>query len=198
MLTLATALGASATPDVHLTVSEEQLAAARARLGEGRFVSAVIGSEWATKRLPPASWAQVLDGLVDAGIPPVLHGSPREEPLAEAVRAASRAPDRYRSFVGASVTEALPLLAASSGTVGGDTGLVHAARALGVPTVAFFGPTDPQKHSWEPSSQVLVKGIPCQPCHPHGPAVCPKGHHDCLRTLDLIELTRAIRQKAGV
>jgi heptosyltransferase-2 len=74
---------------------------------------------------------------------------------------------------------------------------VHAARALGVPTVAFFGPTDPTQHAWEPSTRVVVRGVPCQPCHPHGPAVCPLGHHDCLRTLEVEPLLSAVRERVG-
>jgi ADP-heptose:LPS heptosyltransferase len=160
-------------------------------------VSAIIGSEWETKRLPPTTWAKLLDGLADLGLTPVLHGAPSEVGLAEAVKAASKDASRYRFEVGCTIPEALALLAASSVAVGGDTGLVHAARALGVPTVACFGPTDPARHSWEPSSKVLVRGLPCQPCHHHGPKVCPLGHHDCLRTLEADTVREAVLEKVG-
>ncbi len=195
MLSLARALGATTTPDLHLTVSDEEVARARTLLGPGRFVGAVIGSEWATKRLPPASWASVLDTLSEQGVTPVLLGSPKETELADQVRAASRDGSRYRSFVGNSVEESLALLSASATVIGGDTGLVHAARALGIPAVIFFGPTDPAVHVWERSSKVVRLGLKCQPCHSHGPNVCPLGHHDCLRTLPAEQLVDAVREQ---
>lgn len=194
-LSLARALGAAATPELHLTVSEEALSNARRVLGKGRFASVVVGSEWATKRLPPPTWAELGDALLARGITPVLHGAPKERPLAEAILSASTQPQRYRSFVGNGVEEALALLAASSVAIGGDTGLVHAARALGVPTVAFFGPTDPARHLWEPATAVVRLGLACSPCHPHGPAVCPLGHHDCLRKLPAAQLLAAVEAR---
>lgn len=195
MLALARAVGADATPELHLTVTEDALAQAQRLLGPGRFASAIIGSEWATKRLPPETWAALGDGLLARGITPVLQGAPNEKPLAEAVLAASARPEGYRSFVGNSVEQALALLAASQVVIGGDTGLVHAARALGVPTVAFFGPTDPARHHWEPATQVVRLGLGCSPCHPHGPAVCPLGHHDCLRKLPAAQLLAAVEAR---
>ena len=194
-LALARALGAEATPELHLTLSEEARANARRVLGPGRFISVIVGSEWATKRLPPERWAELGDALLARGLTPVLHGAPKEKPLAEAVLAASRRPQGYRSFVGNGVEEALALLAVSSVVIGGDTGLVHAARGLGVPTVAFFGPTDPARHHWEAATQVVRLGLACSPCHPHGPAVCPLGHHDCLRKLPADQLLAAVEAR---
>jgi ADP-heptose:LPS heptosyltransferase len=63
----------------------------------------------------------------------------------------------------------LPLLAAllarCQAYVGNDSGPTHLAAALGVPTVAIFGPTDPDL--WaprEPSVQVVRGSAPCAPC----------------------------------
>lgn len=184
MLCLAKALKADATADLHLRVSDEELARGKALLGPGRFASAVVGSEWATKRWPPEKWAALLDTLAARGLTPVLLGAPKEKPLAEAVLGASKRREAYRDFVGNSIDESLALLAASSVALGGDTGLVHAARALGVPTVALFGPTDPNQHHFEPATAALSLGLACQPCHAHGPPTCPLGHHDCLRKLE--------------
>jgi heptosyltransferase-2 len=67
--------------------------------------------------------------------------------------------------------------------VGGDSGLLHIGRALGVPSLLLFGPTDPGLHNLEPQAQALRLGLECQPCHHHGPPSCPLGHHDCLARL---------------
>jgi len=183
MLALATALGAEATPDLELRISIEERAQARTLLGAGRFAAVMVGSEWATKRFPAKRWAELLDALVGRGLTPVMLGAPNELPLAEAVLAASARPDAYRSFVGNSVAESLALLSVCSVAVGGDTGLLHAARALSVPSVALFGPTDPAAHLWEAATEVVRLTLPCQPCHPHGPSRCPLGHHACMQAL---------------
>jgi len=64
-----------------------------------------------------------------SGLRVVLLGGPRERAMAREVAAIGGCLDT----TGNSVGEALGILSLSSLAVGGDTGLVHAARALGVP-----------------------------------------------------------------
>jgi len=65
----------------------------------------------------------------------------------------------------------LPLLAAILSRcglyVGNDSGVSHLAAALGVPTVAIFGPTDPA--IWAPRGpavRIVRTAISCAPCSP--------------------------------
>lgn len=50
-----------------------------------------------------------------------------------------------------------------------DGGLVHLARALRVPLVAFYGPVDPAVYGPFPKSpdavSIIKKGLPCRPCY---------------------------------
>ncbi len=49
--------------------------------------------------------------------------------------------------------------------IGNDSGISHLASALGIPTIAIFGPTDPRV--WSPRGEkvwVVQKEIPCSPC----------------------------------
>lgn len=49
--------------------------------------------------------------------------------------------------------------------IGNDSGISHMASALGVPTIAIFGPTDPK--IWSPRGEnvnIIRKEIPCSPC----------------------------------
>ena len=121
------------------------------------------------------------DRLAERGLHPVLLGGPGEKTLAEAVQA--RAGARCLDTTGNPVGEALAILARSAVCVGGDTGLVHAARALGVPTVAVFGPTTPSAHEMGRRERAFALGIDCSPCSAHGQRRCPLGHHRCLRDL---------------
>jgi heptosyltransferase-2 len=149
----------------------------------GAFAALCIGSEWPTKIWPAERFGGLADALWRQGLAPVLVGGPRERDIAKAVNAAARV--ECIDTTGNSVGEALALLSQAALCVGGDTGLVHAARALGTPTVALFGPTAKERHAFSPRSRPVSLGLECAPCSPHGQDHCPLGHHRCLRDLDV-------------
>jgi heptosyltransferase-2 len=68
--------------------------------------------------------------------------------------------------------------------VANDSGPMHMARALGVPTLAFFGSTDPTMFDFH-GHEVLFAAVPCAPCSFFGRRRCPRGHFRCM--LDLGE-----------
>jgi heptosyltransferase-2 len=185
---LSRALGAAPAP-MRLVATPESLAAARALVGEARVAALCVGSEWATKIWPAERFAALADLLAARGFLPVLLGGPRERELGRAVRAAMRA--TALDTVGNTVAEALGLLSLASVCIGGDMGLVHAARALGTPTVALFGPTPTGVHTLGPRQQLVTLGLECSPCSVHGTRACPLGHHRCLRDLDEGRVLRA-------
>ena len=62
-----------------------------------------------------------------------------------------------------------------------DSGPMHLAAALGVPTVALFGPTDPRRTAPAgPGHAVLNRDLWCSPCFRRH---CPLLHHRCMRGL---------------
>jgi heptosyltransferase-2 len=106
------------------------------------------------------------------------------------VRAAAHCIDTAGNPVG----EALAVLSLCALAVGGDTGLVHAARALGIPTVAVFGPTPTDVHLFGARQRVVSLRLPCSPCSVHGSHRCPLGHHGCLRDLDAGRVLASCRE----
>lgn len=124
------------------------LAAARALLGErglapGAYVALHPGSGGLRKCWPPASWIELGRALAAAGGPPplVLLGPVELQARPELGAALAAA--------GLPVIEAPPLetlaglLAQAAAYAGHDSGPTHLAAALGTPTLALFGPTDP-------------------------------------------------------
>lgn len=78
------------------------------------------------------------------------------------------------------------LLARARVCVANDGGLMHLAAAVGVPTVAVFGPTDPAVWGpWGPGHRVARHVVPCQPCYKDDGVVprCP-WEHRCMRDLE--------------
>jgi heptosyltransferase-2 len=178
---------------MRLVPRPEWIAAARATLGaaaNGRIAAVCLGSEWATKIWPARHVSGLVQRLAASGLQAVLLGGPRERALAREVRNAAPCIDT----TGNSVGEALAILSLSALAVGGDTGLVHAARALGIPTVAVFGPTPADVHAFAARERAVSLGLSCSPCSVHGSARCPLGHHRCLEDLDAAQVELACRE----
>ncbi len=86
------------------------------------------------------------------------------------------------------LTELYGILLTSRLFVSGDSGPLHLAIYLGVPTLAIWGPTRPQHFGYvDTDSLVNVSmDLPCAPCftNPHStPAVACKGKITCLSEL---------------
>ncbi len=188
-------LGVEAPGRPELAVGERARALAREALAGARrpLVGIAPGATWATKRWAPERFAAVADALHAAGHGLVLVAGPGDAVAATAFRAALHAP------LDADLTS-LPVdvLAGALGElkllVACDSGPVHLATALGVPTLALFGPTSTVRWAPAPPGRALSLGLPCQPCSNHGGERCPLGHHDCLRRLEVAPVLAAARE----
>jgi len=113
--------------------------------GIDRFIVLSPGGGWRAKCWPAERFgALCLQIRESLGMRSVVNYGPGEEDLASAVRAASGDADPllYNGELG----PLMALLRRSSCIVGGDTGPLHLAIALGTPAVALFGPTDPARN----------------------------------------------------
>lgn len=93
-----------------------------------------------------------------------------------------------------SLYETLLLFLRGSGLVAHDSGAAHLAALVGLPTVSIFGPTALKwgYRPWQNNSIVLQKNLPCRPCYPHGPDVCPLNTHDCMKSIQAQEVYQAL------
>ncbi|HEY4960854.1 MAG TPA: lipopolysaccharide heptosyltransferase I [Terriglobales bacterium] len=101
------------------------------------------GAGWGAKCWPVESYGAVAKALTDRGMGVLVNHGPGEEPLAQSVRDASGGTAYPMKC---SVGELIALTRRASLFVGGDTGPMHLAAALGVPVVALFGPTRPERN----------------------------------------------------
>lgn len=132
------------------------------------------GAAWGNKRYPPAAWGEVAARLAAAsGLPVAVASGPGDEALAREVEAASGG--------SATTLEApdLPSLAAllrgARLVLGGDTGPIHLAHALGTPVLCLMGPTDPRRHGpYGAPERVMWVELPCSFCYKRlpGPRPC--------------------------
>lgn len=75
--------------------------------------------------------------------------------------------------------------------VTGDSGPMHLAASLQIPTIAIFGPTNSIETSqWKnPKSVIIKKNLDCQPCMKRA---CPLKHHNCMKLIDAKEVIDSI------
>lgn len=113
-----------------------------AGLSGEKIVGLSPGASVAVKRWKAECWAELADGLSQAGLRPVLFGGKKEMGLVDEIL--SRTKTTPVSFAG---KLSLPELAAMSGKcsvfVSCDSGPMHVAVSQGVPIVGLYGPTLP-------------------------------------------------------
>jgi lipopolysaccharide heptosyltransferase I len=131
-----------------LGVSTENESAVRSQLlrcGVDRYIVLSPGGGWRAKCWPADRFGELCWQIHKAlGLRCVVNYGPGENDLAEAVRAASgnAEPLLYDGELG----HLMALLRDAICIVGGDTGPLHLAIALGTPAVALYGPTDPSRN----------------------------------------------------
>lgn len=114
------------------------------RLGQiGDFVLLNPGAGWGAKQWPAERYGQVARQLGNDGLRSLINFGPGEEPLVRAVESAS---EGAALGIACSLTELIALTRRARLFIGGDTGPMHLAAALGVPVVAIFGPTNPARN----------------------------------------------------
>jgi heptosyltransferase-1 len=140
-------------------------AAGRAPREPPGYVLLQPGAGWGNKRYPPAWWGEVARALAAAGERVRVLAGPEEAPLAAAVSAAAKPADAPALDPG-DLTSLAACLRGARLLLGGDTGPLHLAHALGVPVLALHGPTDPARHGpYGAPERVLVKRLPCSFCY---------------------------------
>jgi lipopolysaccharide heptosyltransferase II len=136
------------------------------------------GANWATKRWPTERFAELARRVQAKGWQVAINGSAEEAGLgAQIVEAAPGVVDLCGKLT---LNQLGSFLAGCTAFLANDTGPMHIARALGVPTLAIFGSTDPSMFSWTGHGYVFNENLPCAPCSFYGRRSCPRRHFRCL------------------
>ncbi len=165
----AVAPDAPVNPALELWISADETARAQEHLSQAwgervpreHLVGIQPGASQARKRWSAAGFAQIADTLVAANphLRLALIGGPEEKDATEEMlsHCGPAAKARAVSFAGAcDLRGSLALVSQLGLFLGNDTAIMHSAVALGVPTVALFGPTNPRKWgNYGPCHRVL-------------------------------------------
>ncbi|HUI41555.1 MAG TPA: glycosyltransferase family 9 protein [Terriglobia bacterium] len=114
-------------------------------LGARDFIIVNPGGGWKAKRWAPQNYARLLQDLEGRLASKfLLTGSPDEAgSIAEIIRGAEA---RRAFYFPSSVVQFIALARRARLFLGGDTGPLHLAAAVGTPLVAIHGPTDPARN----------------------------------------------------
>ncbi len=186
-LALLTRLGihcAGIEPELFLREEEMDRARQWARrvAPEGeRIIGLHPGAHYATQRWGIRNYAVLVEMLMkNTGLKPVVLGGPTDIPLVKGILA--RTKDSVPAVLSGDVREAMAVIAQLNALVCNNSGPLHIAAALKVPTVSFMGPT--VKSLWTPAGschRVLRAGdLDCIGCNS---GVCRRGALECMQRL---------------
>jgi len=155
------------------------------------------GAEYGpAKRWPAEHFIALARRLLEEGYAVWLLGSPNDKLVSRAVLQSMGDDARQvhdlcgRTDLGT----AIDLLSLASVVVSNDSGLMHAAAAVGRPLVALFGSSSPDyTPPLSPLAHVAKIDIACSPCFQRE---CPLGHFKCMRELD-VEVVHDLAQKVS-
>jgi heptosyltransferase-2 len=139
------------------------------------------GANWETKRWPVERYAGLARRALREGMQVAVQGSAAEAHLGR--RIAEHAPGAVDLCGKLDLKGLGGFIARCRAFVANDSGPMHMARALGVPTLALFGSTDPAMFEFE-GHAMLFAGVACSPCSFFGRTRCPRGHFRCMLDLD--------------
>lgn len=153
-----------------LTVDRECLLRVRDKLRQAGLLDRKLvllhpGTTWKTKQMSCEFWQQLITALNrNAGVNLLFSWGTRRERnfIMKLQQAAS---ERSTVWPKVSLPEFMALAAQVDVVLGGDTGPVHIAAALGTPTISFYRATDRRRNGPRgPSHCTFQSSMECSPC----------------------------------
>ena len=123
------------------------------------------GTTWKTKLWPLDLWCELAGALCDLeGCRPILTwGSEEERAAVASIHEASG--ERAAIWPRGSLKELAALLERADLVIGGDTGPIHIAAAVGTPTVSLFRVTDAERNGPQGKDHIRLQApLDCSPC----------------------------------
>jgi heptosyltransferase-2 len=117
------------------------------------------------------------------GFDVVLLTSPREREQAEKIATTCNGVPMIGHD--GDVLELAAAMSHCAAVITNDSGPLHVAAALAIPSVSIFGPTDPERTVIPGATHVVRRTLACQPCYQRQ---CPLGHHRCMEDVSVDEV----------
>lgn len=189
-------------PDSEKALAQEMFS--RAGIGANDLVIGVAcggGSSWgkdaALKQWPAERFAQLIDRLcVDLGARVVLLGDSADRDSADIIKATAKS--NFLDLVGKTGLQRLAAAVANLKLiVANDGGPMHMAVALGIKTVAIFGPVDDLVYGPYPAQadHIVVKNdVGCNPCYKNFRLALCRKNKECINAVKVEDVFSAVRR----
>jgi heptosyltransferase-1 len=159
--------------------------------GFSDFILINPGGAWKTKRWGVENYGLLARRLIDNGLPVAVTWGPGEKGIADEIQGLAGESAR---LIPATLQELVALCERARLFVGGDTGPMHFAAAVGIPVVAIFGPTSSDRNGpFRREDVVVERRMECRPCYERD--VCPLDHLDCLRKITVDQVYEACMKR---
>jgi heptosyltransferase-2 len=175
--------------DCAITAADEKLVSLGAEAANPRVAFAPGAAYGAAKCWAPERFAALADRLIDEfAASVIIFGAPAEAEVARRISAAMR--HKPINLAGQTSIGELPaLLSACHLFVGNDSGAMHVAGAVGLPTVGIFGSSDPTGTSpVTPKFKLVRHKVECSPCFLRR---CPIDHR-CMTRIEVADAYAAV------
>lgn len=156
------------------------------------YVCIAPGSVWETKRWTESSFVKVATALARENFQIIIIGAPDERELCERVQ--GNVPNSISLAGNLSILESLMVLSKAKGLICNDSGAMHMASLLQLPTISMFGPTVQELgyKPWNAKARVFeMNELLCRPCGQHGGRSCPIGSHICMSKISTKQVAEA-------
>ncbi len=147
------------------------------------------GASWPSKLWPEERWAELTDRLIEKlKAKAIFLWGPEERKTVDCIVAKMR--NRPLISWRTNLKELAVLISKCRLFVGGETGPLHIACALNIPTVALIGPTDSIRNGpYGEGHMVIEKDLPCRGCWRHK---CRR--LDCMKLITVDEVFSAMNR----
>ncbi|PJA32170.1 MAG: lipopolysaccharide heptosyltransferase II [Zetaproteobacteria bacterium CG_4_9_14_3_um_filter_53_7] len=150
-------------------------------LNPQRVICLAPGAQFGgAKCYPTESYAEIAYSLVEAGWQPLVLGMKEDQQVGDIILQDLRGP-HWNAAGLTSLAQALELISACRLMLCNDSGLMHVAAGLGIPTVAPFGATDPSRTAPSgPAVKIIYQPAECSPCLQRE---CSVAGHPCMTNI---------------
>jgi len=178
--------------EVRLQAGESARSSVRQKLaGLTDYIVINPGGNWPTKCWEPERFGDLALRLMNEGHPIVVTWGPGEEDL---VRRLVRSAGHGIHEIPTTLEELVALCETARLFIGGDTGPMHFAAAVGTPIVAIFGPTSSDRNGpFRREDIVVERRLSCRPCYERDR--CPLEHWQCILDITVDHVHEACRKR---
>jgi len=160
-------------------------------LPDDKLIALIQSTGWENKTWKPERFAQLgrlLSLKVDWKVIVIWGLGESEKQKAQAINRI--AANKLLIAPQTTVSQLVSLLKRCSMAIGGDTGPLHLAAALGLPVVGLYGPTPPSRNEpYTKKKEIIYHNLPCSPCWKR---TCKNKANECMDFIQVEEVMQRI------